>query len=62
MAGEMKSCQNCQKFLTCEVVRIIQGGKCHPDWIKMGDRIGEICTGFMPPDGARRKNVHSKNG
>ena len=46
MAGEMRSCENCQKFLTCEVVKILQGGRCHPDWIKMGDRIGEICTGF----------------
>ena len=43
---EKVSCQDCQKFLTCEVVRIIQGGRCHLDWIKMGDRVGEICASF----------------
>ena len=46
MAGEMRSCENCQKFLTCEVVKILQGGRCHLDWIKMGDRVGEICASF----------------
>ena len=45
MVGKMRSCENCQKFQSCEVVRIIQGGRCR-DWNKMGNRIGEICATF----------------
>ena len=57
MIKGQKICQNCQKFLTCEVVKIIRGGRCHPDWIEMGDRIAEICNsfGYCPQRGEEEK-------
>jgi len=50
------SCENCKKFPSCEVVKIIQGGRYHFSWIEMGDKIAKICVSFSPRRGEEVAN------